>query len=62
MKKEFRTNKVILEELHEWEKVKGSHHNKFKMFLLTRKSSSSTTHTNATTKKELRRILKEWGY
>ncbi|MEK6881553.1 MAG: hypothetical protein AABY22_18165 [Nanoarchaeota archaeon] len=60
---EFKRNKVIIEELIESIKIsKGNYKNKFKMFLLTRKQGEYKTHTNAETKTELRKILKEWGY
>ena len=61
--KEFKTNKVIIEELHQWQKIdENASENVFKMYLISRKSSSSSTSTNARTKKELRKILRDWGY
>ncbi|MEK6879144.1 MAG: hypothetical protein AABY22_06020 [Nanoarchaeota archaeon] len=60
---EFKRNKVIIEELIESVKIaKNSYKNKFKMFLLTRNQGTSNTYTNARTKTELRKILKEFGY
>lgn len=62
MKKEFKTSKIIIEELYKVVKTgKGSYDNIFQMYLVALKDSTGSTYFNANTPEKLIKELKDHG-